>query len=79
MRGHVVDSVEPAIMKLDEFLARCLAARKMRLVKDPHGMKLPEELWLQAMPDAEFIVDALIAFDLHQTIVEFYSEQEEGE
>jgi hypothetical protein len=67
------------MMRLNEFLARCLAARKMKLVKDPHGMKLPEELWIQALPEAEFIVGALIAFDLHQTIVEFYSEHEEGE
>ena len=65
-------------MKLDEFLARCLAAHKMGLIKDPHGMELPEDLWRQAMPDAEFIVGALVAFDLHQTIIEFYA-AEEGE
>jgi hypothetical protein len=68
-----------AAMKLNEFLARCLAARKMRLVKDPHGMKLPEDLWVQAMPEAEFIVDALIAFDLHQTVCEFYQAEDDGE
>jgi hypothetical protein len=67
------------MMRLNEFLARCLAARKMHLVKDPYGLRLPEELWIQAMPEAEFIVGALIAFDLHQTVVEFYEEREEGE
>ena len=36
-------------MKLDEFLARVLAARKMGLVEDVYGMKLPEELWRQTM------------------------------
>ena len=65
-------------MRLDEFLARCLAARKMSLIEDPHGMRLPFELWRQALPEAEFIVGALIAFDLHQTITEFH-EAEEGE
>ena len=29
-------------MKLDEFLARVLAARKMGLTKDTYGMKLPD-------------------------------------
>ena len=67
------------MMRLNEFLARCLAARKMKLIKDPHGLRLPEELWSQAMPDAEFIVGALIAFDLHQTVHDFYVEQEDGE
>jgi hypothetical protein len=66
-------------VKLDEFLARRLAARKMRLTQDPHGQRLPEDLWRQAMPDAEFIVGSLIAFDFHQTVVEFYTEQEDGE
>ena len=51
-------------MRLDEFLARCLAARKMHLIKDPHGMRLPEDLWRQCMPDAEFVIGALKAFDL---------------
>jgi hypothetical protein len=66
-------------MKLDEFIARCIAARKMKLVKDPHGIRLPDDIWRQALPDAEFIVGALIAFDLHQTVVEYYTEQEDGE
>ena len=66
-------------MRLDEFLARCLAARKMGLIEDKYGVRLPEELWRQAMPDAEFVVGALFAFDLHQTVREFYAEHEEGE
>ena len=66
-------------MRLDEFLARVLAARKMDLIEDKYGMRLPEELWRQAMPDAEFIVGALFAFDLHQTVREFYAAEDEGE
>jgi hypothetical protein len=68
-----------AAIRLSEFLARCLAARKLGLIKDPNGRRLPEELWRQAMPEAEFIVDALIAFDLHQTVCEFYQAEDEGE
>ena len=66
-------------MRLDEFLARCLAARKMGLIKDPNGMRLPDDLWRQALPDAEFIVGALMAFDLQQTVSRFYEAEEEGE
>jgi hypothetical protein len=66
-------------MRLDEFLARCLAARKMKLIKDPHGMKLPEDLWRQMMPEAEFIVGALMAFDHMQTVARYYEADEEGE
>jgi hypothetical protein len=33
--------------------ARKIAARKMGLVKDPDGLKLPDDLWQQALPDAE--------------------------
>ena len=65
-------------MRLDEFLARCLAARKMGLIQDPHGMRLPFDLWRQCLPDAEFIVGALVAFDLHQTVHEFYAAADEG-
>ena len=35
-----------------EPLARQFAAEKMKLVKDPLGEKLPEELWKQAVPQA---------------------------
>lgn len=30
--------------------ARKIAARKMGLVKDPDGEKLPDDLWRQAVP-----------------------------
>lgn len=65
-------------MRLDEFLARVLTARQMRLIKDPYGMKLPEELWLQAKPDADHLVTALMFFD-QVDIVRHYHEAEEGE
>ena len=64
-------------MKLDEFLARCMAARMLGLTEDVHGMKLPEEFWRQAMPDAEFIIGALMAFDHRQTVARFYEAEEE--
>ena len=38
--------------ELVEPLARQFAAEKMKLVKDPLGEKLPEELWQQAVPQA---------------------------
>ncbi len=66
------------MMRLDEFLARCMAARKMHLTKDTYGMRLPEELWRQAMPDAEFLVGALMFFD-QIDIVRHYHEAEDGE
>jgi hypothetical protein len=66
-------------MRLDEFLARCLAARKMKLIKDPNGMKLPEDIWRRSMPDAEFIIGSLIAFDHMQTVGRYYEADEEGE
>lgn len=37
---------------LVEIAARAIAARKMGLVKDPDGSKLPDDLWRQAVPDA---------------------------
>ena len=65
-------------MRLDEFLARCLAARKMGLIKDPNGMRLPDDLWRPELPDAEFIIGALMAFDHRQTVARFYEAEEEG-
>jgi hypothetical protein len=38
--------------KLIERIARALAARKMGLVKDPRGDKLPDDLWQQMLPQA---------------------------
>ena len=65
-------------MKLDEFLARVLAARKMGLTKDPYGMKLPDELWQQAKPDADHLVIALMFFD-QIDIVRRYHDEDVGE
>ena len=65
-------------MRLDEFLARALAARKMGLAEDVYGMKLPDELWRRAALDAEFLVTALIFFDQIE-IVRSYHKAEEGE
>jgi outer membrane receptor for Fe3+-dicitrate len=64
-------------MRLDEFLARCLAARKMKRIEDPYGIRLPFEQWRQALPDAEFVVGALMAFDLQQTVTRYYADEEE--
>jgi hypothetical protein len=35
-----------------ERVARMIAAEKMMLVKDPEGLKLPDDLWKQAVPQA---------------------------
>lgn len=35
-----------------ERVARAIAAEKMGLVKDPFGLRLPDELWKQALPQA---------------------------
>ena len=65
-------------MRLDEFLARALAARKMGLVDDVYGMKLPDDLWWQMKPDADHLIAALTFFDLFD-IVRHYHGTEEGE
>lgn len=36
-----------------ENFARRFAAKKMGLVKDPYGQKLPDDLWQQCVPQAE--------------------------
>ena len=67
-------------MRLNEFLARVLAARKMALIKDPHGMRIPEDLWRRFLPDADFIVGALMTFDHMQTVARYHeSDDEDGE
>jgi hypothetical protein len=66
-------------VKLDEFLARVLAARKMKLITDAYGMRLPEELWAQAKPDAEFLISALMFYDQIEIARAYYYEAEEGE
>jgi len=35
-----------------ERVARLIAAEKMGLVKDPQGLRLPDDLWRQALPQA---------------------------
>ena len=65
-------------MRLDEFLARRLAARKMRLIKDRHGSRLSDELWLKAMPEAEFIIEAMQNYELLEIVRRHY-EAEDGE
>ena len=64
-------------MRLDEFLARVLAARKMGLTKDPYGMKLPEELWRQAKADADHLVAALMFFDQIDIVRRYHNEDVE--
>lgn len=43
--------------------ARLIAARKMGLVKDPEGLRLPDDLWMQALPDAEREMKIRAAWD----------------
>jgi len=62
------------LMTFEEFLARHLAARKMGLMIDTRGMQLPDELWRQAIPDAEFICDVIASFDLYRLASPFHEE-----
>ena len=39
-------------MEKQEREARAKAARKMGLVKDPEGLNLPDDIWMQALPPA---------------------------
>jgi hypothetical protein len=64
-------------MSLEEFLARAIAARKMHLFKDPNGTLLPEDLWRQSLPDAQFIIGAIDAYELRKEVIAFY--EDEGE
>lgn len=41
-----------------ERTARAIAAEKMGLVKDPFGLRLPDELWQQAIPQALIELEA---------------------
>jgi hypothetical protein len=66
-------------MSFEEFLARVLAARKMQLIKDPHGQRIPEDLWRKFLPDAEFIVGAIMAFDMQKMIERFHHAEDEDE
>lgn len=42
-----------------ETLARLIAARKMGLLKDTKGERLPDDLWQQALPDADAYLAAM--------------------
>jgi hypothetical protein len=66
-------------MSLEEFLARALAARKMGLIADPQGILLPEDLWSQCLPDAEFIIGALHAYELRKVVLTYYENENENE
>lgn len=51
-----------------EKLARKWAAEKMGLVKDPDGLRPPDDLWRQMLPGAEAYLEEL-AFELHAATV----------
>lgn len=64
-------------MTLSEFLARCLAARKMGLIKDKRGIRLPDELWMQAIPEAEFVLETIRQYELFAIVQQFHEGEEE--
>jgi hypothetical protein len=66
-------------MSLEEFLARALAARKMHLLADPHGTLVPEDLWRLCLPEAQFLIGAIKAYDLRKEVLAFYQDEDEGE
>lgn len=46
-----------------ETMARRMAAAKMGLVKDPHGERLPDDLWRQCVKQAEAAIKYDAAWD----------------
>jgi hypothetical protein len=66
-------------MSLEEFLARAIAARKMHLLADPNGTLLPEDLWRQALPEAQFLIGAIDAYALRKEVLAYYQDEDEGE
>lgn len=42
-------------MTNEERKARAKVARKMGLVKDPEGLNLPDDLWMQGLPPARLV------------------------
>jgi hypothetical protein len=66
-------------MTLEEFLARAIAARKLHLLADPHGTLLPEDLWRQCLPEAQFLIGAIDAYELRRQVLAYYDDEEEGE
>jgi hypothetical protein len=63
-------------MSLEEFLARMLAARKIGLIEDPRGILLPEDLWKQSLPDAQFVLGAIQAYEIQKVVLAFHDEDE---
>jgi hypothetical protein len=59
-------------MRLDEYLARCLAARKLKRLKDPRGSTLPEEVWRKHLADAQFVLGAIQAFDMREVVIRYH-------
>jgi hypothetical protein len=51
-----------------ETVARRMAAEKMGLVKDTHGLRLPDDLWRQMMPAAEAYLEELSRKEHHASI-----------
>jgi hypothetical protein len=66
-------------MRLDEFLARCLAARKVKRVNDPHGILLPEARWRPHLEEAQFILGAIQAYDLREIVIKYHETEEDGQ
>jgi hypothetical protein len=48
-----------------EAVARRVAAQKMGLVKDTHGLRLPDDPWRQMLPAAGAYLEDL-AFEIYQ-------------
>lgn len=53
-----------------ERIARAIAAEKMGLVKDPSGVRLPDDLWQQAIPLA------IAAIEKHAAYAQCYNADE---
>lgn len=64
-------------MTSEETVARGMAAKKMGLVKDPQGLRLPDDLWQQMLPAARSYLDDL-AFELHEAETLAHSSQDRG-
>jgi hypothetical protein len=50
--------MNPNLMDRIERRARLVAARRMGLVGDEEGLRLPDDLWRQAIPEAERELEA---------------------
>lgn len=56
-------------MTNEETVARGMAAKKMGLIKDPKGLRLPDDLWQQMLPVAQNYLEDL-AFEFYRQTVE---------